>query len=242
MYGACRPGPGEAVDGPRLVAIGGGGFTHGTDPELEDFLLALCPAGRPRIGYVGAANRDDPIRTRLFYERFGETAGYLSHLPRDTSAAAASAWVATLDLVYFAGGNTARLIDDWTARGLHRVFLEAARRGVLLAGVSAGACCWFEQVFSDSRGDGFAVIDGFALFPGSCCPHFSSEPGRREPYARHVAAGAIFPGIVIDDGAAVLLQGEVALGAFSARGGGASRVFADRGVAKCEPLPALAMR
>ena len=27
-----------------ILAVGGGGFTHGAAPELEDFLLSLAPA------------------------------------------------------------------------------------------------------------------------------------------------------------------------------------------------------
>jgi hypothetical protein len=37
---------------PRLMAIGGGGFTHEADPEMEDFLLTQLPVARPRIGFI----------------------------------------------------------------------------------------------------------------------------------------------------------------------------------------------
>ena len=44
---------------PILIAIGGGGATHGTHPELDQFCLRLLPQ-RPRIGHVGTASHHDP--------------------------------------------------------------------------------------------------------------------------------------------------------------------------------------
>jgi hypothetical protein len=48
---------------PRLViAIGGNGFTSATSPGLDDLVLGAVPGGVRRIGFVGTASEDDPVR------------------------------------------------------------------------------------------------------------------------------------------------------------------------------------
>ena len=53
-----------------IIAIGGGGFTHETDPDLEDFILAQSPVKYPNIGFIGAASHDSPSRIDLFINVF----------------------------------------------------------------------------------------------------------------------------------------------------------------------------
>ena len=101
-----------------VVAIGGGGFTHGTDPLLDEAVLAASPAARPRVGYIGAANDDDPLRVGRFHARFGAAGLVASHLPAASDAAAAREWLARQDVVYVGGGNTLRLLDGWRQSGM----------------------------------------------------------------------------------------------------------------------------
>ena len=66
---------------PRIIAIGAGGFTHETDPALDDFVLAQCPVSRPRVGFIGAASDDDPQKFARFHHRFAGLVRATSHLP-----------------------------------------------------------------------------------------------------------------------------------------------------------------
>ena len=50
------------------------------------------------------------------------------------------------------GGNTANLLAVWRIHGLDDVLREAWESGVVLAGLSAGANCWFEASTTDSFG------------------------------------------------------------------------------------------
>jgi peptidase E len=73
---------------------------------------------------------------------------------------------------------------------------------VVLAGVSAGAICWFEGGTTDSFGvDLRPFTGGLGLLAGSYCPHYDSEPGRRPLFTSLIAAGALPAGIACDDGA-----------------------------------------
>jgi peptidase E len=92
------------------------------------------------------------------------------------------------------------------AHGVDKVLREAWQRGIVLAGVSAGAICWFEQGVTDSFRAELDGLDCLGWLPGSCCPHYDGEEQRRPAYARLLAEGCP-PGIAIDDGVAVRFEG-----------------------------------
>lgn len=221
----------------RVIAIGGGGFTHAADPAMEDFILAQVAHARPRIGFIGAASRDDPVKIARFHERFAAACEVHTHLAMAAGAAQAQAWVEGMDIVYVGGGNTLHLVAHWRRQGIDQVMIAAARRGVLMAGVSAGANVWFEHALSDSGGNGLAPTAGIGLLAGSCCPHYSSEPQRQPAFAARIAHGDLPDGIAIDDGVAVLVDGTGRMSAFSARPGAtARRVRRIVGAAHCDPI------
>lgn len=227
---------------PRVIAIGGGGFTHQADPAMEDFILAQVPMARPRMGFVGAASQDDPVKIARFNERFAGVCASCSHLPMAADATEAQRWVAALDIVYVGGGNTLRLVSHWRRQGIDQVMIAAARRGVLMAGVSAGANVWFDHALSDAGGNGLAPIGGIGLIAGSCCPHYSSEPQRQPAFMACIARGELPDGFAIDDGVAVLIDGAGARLAHASRdGAGACFVHRAGDRAACEPVP-LAVR
>jgi dipeptidase E len=201
----------------RLIAIGGGGFTHQTDPAMEDFILAQSGRVRPRIGFIGAASQDDPAKIDRFHARFAQLSDHLTHLPQDSSAEEAARWAQALDIIYVGGGNTLRLIAHWQQSGWDRVLHAAAQRGVLMAGVSAGASVWFEQALSDAGGEGLRAVPCTGMVTGSCCPHYSTEPARPPAFAAAIASGALKDGLAIDDGVAVLIEGNKVLSMFSSR-------------------------
>ena len=206
------------TNGVCVIAIGCGGFTHGEDPALESYCLRQLP-DQPQIGFIGAASQDNPDRIARFYERFRDSATGLRHLPMTADAQQATDWVQGLDMVYVGGGNTAQMLAGWRATGIDAVLLAAARAGVVMAGVSAGAVCWFEYAMWDGNGTGFRPLEGLGLIAGSCCPHYSSEPARRPAFRDHVAGRLIPAGLAIDDGAAVRLGANGVQEVFSARPG-----------------------
>ena len=77
------------------------------------------------------------------------------------------------------------------------------REGVVLAGVSAGAICWFEQCLTDSYAGSLTVLDCLGFLPGSCCPHYDGEPERRPLFHELISKGEILPGFGLEDSAAI---------------------------------------
>jgi dipeptidase E len=76
----------------------------------------------------------------------------------------------------------------------------------VLAGLSAGAMCWFEGGITMSVGAPEAA-PGLGLLTGSMSVHLDGEPERLPAYRAAVAAGLLPAGYAVDDCAALLFAG-----------------------------------
>lgn len=194
----------------NIVAVGGGGFTHNQDPQLEDYVLTLCNTTSPKIGFIATASDESPVKIARFHDRFSSTAFQSSHLERLDNSDETADWVLSQDIIYVGGGNTKNMLSRWQQHGFQDTLLQAARNGVILCGVSAGAVCWFEVALSDSAGDGLNPLKALGFIKGSCCPHYSTEVHRQKVFEQLVSSGELPTGIAIDDGVAVhICDGEV---------------------------------
>ncbi len=80
------------------------------------------------------------------------------------------------DFLYVGGGNTVFMLEEWRRTGLVDFLWEAYERGALLAGLSAGAICWFEDIYSDSVVEGeYAMYRGLGWLKGKISPHYNER-------------------------------------------------------------------
>jgi peptidase E len=127
-------------------------------------------------------------------------------------------FVLSQDVISVGGGSTKNLLLLWREWGLDAILKEAWAAGVVLAGLSAGSICWFEQGVTDSVEAGrLHALPCLGLLPGSNCPHYDGEPGRRPSYHRLLREGLIQPGYAADDGAALHFVGQRLLRCVSSR-------------------------
>src|SRR5262249_55616201 len=113
-------------------------------------------------------------------------------------------------IIYVGGGNTKSMLAVWREWGLPALLHEAWQEGTVLAGVSAGAICWFQQGLTDSWAEKFVALECLGFLEGSCCPHYDGEPERRPAYHECLLKGAMPPGVAIDDYAALhLVEGAI---------------------------------
>lgn len=108
--------------GINITAIGGGGFTHETHPMLDDFCLRQAGQTKLRLGFIGTASNDDPLKVARFNARFdGETASHV-HLPMTLDAQSLADSLNALDMIYVGGGDTEKMVALWRSNGWDRVF------------------------------------------------------------------------------------------------------------------------
>ncbi len=191
----------------RILAMGGGGFSAG-NVGLDDYLLEMTGAGRPRVCFVPTASGDADGYIERFLVALGERAecSVLQLFARQIDDLRAH--LLSQHVIYVGGGNTANMLAVWRLHGVDEVLREAWRAGVILCGPSAGGNCWFEGCSTDSFGLALSSLnDGLGLLPGSFCPHYDGEPLRQPTYRAAVAAGELPPGFAADDGVGLLFAG-----------------------------------
>ncbi len=194
------------ASGRTIVAIGGSS-TRTAREGLWEYVLSLAGEARPRVCLLPTASADDTWSIVDFYERYSARAE-LSHVRLfPWPPAGMRELVLSQDVVFVGGGNTANLLALWRVHGLDAVMRDAWERGIVLAGVSAGAICWFEACVTDSFGPELAGLrDGLGFLAGSACPHYDGEERRRPRYHELVAGG--FPGgLAADDSVALHFRG-----------------------------------
>ena len=80
------------------------------------------------------------------------------------------------DFIYVGGGDTVFMLEHWKKTGMLDLILDAYDRGVIVCGLSAGAICWFERMYTDSEIAGFSeqynLYPGLNLIKGTISPHY----------------------------------------------------------------------
>ena len=209
----------------RILAIGGGC----AGSPLEDFLLELAGKARPRVCFLPTPASHDPAYIEVFYDAFRNRHCDPSHVQLFGVPESPLERIASADVVYVSGGNTANALAIWRVHGVDRALREVWQRDGVLGGWSAGGICWFEDAMTDSFGPQLRPLgDGLGFLMGSFCPHFDGEPLRRPTYLQAVHDGTLPPGLAADDDAALLFEGTQLREVVSQReGAGAYRVTAD---------------
>jgi peptidase E len=193
----------------RILAIGGVQLAPGSvDWPLHQFLLDLSGRERPRICMLATAGGENPAGLASFYATF---AGHADPTHLDLfgrSVEDIDGFLRDQDVIYVGGGNTANMLAIWRLHGVDKALKAAWEAGVVLAGWSAGANCWFDGSVTDSFGRNLAPLrDGMKLLQGSFCPHYDSESLRRPRYEELVGSGALPDGFAADDGVGLLFEG-----------------------------------
>jgi len=198
-----------SATGPRILAFGGASLLPSSnDGALHQYLLDLTGFERPRICFLGTAGGDAHEYLAAFYAFFASRAE-ATHLGLfDRRVDDIERLLLEQDVIYVGGGNTANALAVWRTHGVDVALKKAWEAGVILAGPSAGANCWFESSLTDSFGPTlFPLRDGLRFLRGSFCPHYDSESLRRPRYQELVGSGELPDGYAVDDGVGLLFAG-----------------------------------
>jgi peptidase E len=191
----------------RKILIAGGGF--GT--EFLRYMAQLTGKARPRLCFLPTASADSPQGIINWYkacaplnvEPFVQESFIASteqHLGWDEV-------LLSMDGIVASGGNTLNQQAIWKAQGIDTVLRQAWDRGIVLGGASAGSLCWFEEGTTDSRPKELSTVYCLGFIPGSHCPHYDKEPGRRPLYHKLIGSGAMKPGYACDNDAGIYFEG-----------------------------------
>ena len=203
-----------------IIAIGGKFDSDESFRPILDRCLAHVNKETPHMLFVPTASYDEYSEDDAIIRRFAgagcQTDVLLVSAADPEEVSAKFAWA---DIVYATGGSLKFLTENWAAKGVYSAAAEAFSRGAVLMGFSSGAMCWADRGWDDTEPEelriiahgpfvgmapGFAFYDCAGLLPFCLTPHFDSIGWRSYAYE---AAGAAFPSLCVENGAALVYEG-----------------------------------
>ena len=199
----------------KIVAIGGGELSMLETADIDKRIIELTGKTRPKALFIPTASGDAAGYIDTFKACYGKEFGCqtrtLNLIQDPPTFEEMSALVLDSDLIYVGGGNTYRMMKIWRRLGLDAVLAEAASRGIVLSGLSAGAICWFKYGHSDSRSFSsnpewnYIRVSGLGFINAIYCPHYHFEK-REDAFLQMITKrGGI--GIACDNNAAIEIVG-----------------------------------
>ena len=188
----------------HIIAMGGGGFMMEPDNlALDRYVIAQTSKARPKVAFLPQAGGENEESIISFYKAFTQLDCHPTHLslfyPHTADLAT---YLLAQDIIYVGGGNTKSMLALWREWNLPAILRRAYDQGIVLAGVSAGSICWFEQGLTDSIPGNLTALPCLGFLPGSCTPHYDGEALRRPSLHALLSKGGMMSGYAFDDGAA----------------------------------------
>jgi len=191
-----------------IIAIGGGGFGRNPkNPIIERYILEQSQSSNPNICFFPTASAEDKDYIDNYYKAFSQLGCNPKHISLFSRTPDVKSEIEKSDIIYIGGGNTKSMLAVFEEWDINRLLLQAYKNGKILAGVSAGAICWFTKGITDSWADELKVLNCLDFLPGCCCPHYDGEKDRRPSVMKFIDSGEIESCIAIEDGAAIHYKG-----------------------------------
>lgn len=121
------------------------------------------------------------------------------------------------DFIYIGGGDTIFMLDVWEKTGVDKMIMDAYKKGVIVAGLSAGAIFHFEKMYADSEmlhGDNntYAIYEGLKTLKGIMTPHYNYRKEFDDIAQNYPLAYAV------EDNCALLFENESLITSYSSGG------------------------
>lgn len=155
--------------------------------QIDEYIanLAKARAGEMRANalFIPTASHDFMPYYNTFHKvytgLFNIKTDVLLSVFKDVDAEKMRAKFEKADMIYVGGGDTLFMIEHWKKIGLLPLLQEAYDRGVVLCGLSAGAICWFSDIYTDSKtahsDDTYTMTKGLGWIKGRISPHYGAR-------------------------------------------------------------------
>ncbi|MFB5555340.1 peptidase E [Bacillus cytotoxicus] len=166
----------------RLTVIGGGDLQNGNHLPINERLVELTYKQSPNVLFIPTASHDDENYIESFFNVFGKQLNCEVHvlrtLNRTPSKKEQDALIHAADLIYLGGGNYIHMMECWKTYEIDKSLQRALQKEALIAGVSAGAMCWFtSSIRSNEERNDYAEALGWGIINKRFCPHYH-QPDR----------------------------------------------------------------
>lgn len=194
----------------NIIAIGGGFFL----PLIPE-MIQISGKDKPKVLIIPTASVDDfnkSAKVIQAFEEFNCECRALNLIGKSGAGEEVAKRIREADIIFVPGGNTHLMMRCWSRLGVDKLLEEAALRGALMAGFSAGAICWCQSGNSDSlayygNSPDYVRVRGLDFIDAMLVPHWNSAPQRRS-YVYEQMTGSRNVALCLDDGAAIHVRGE----------------------------------
>lgn len=173
----------------RIYAIGGGEIKTKETIKLDEFLVnkAKEHSGekRPCALFIPTASHDFMPYYNSFHKIYTGVFGIKTDVAltvfHEYDLNKIKNKFQKADLIYVGGGNTLFMIESWKESGLLDLILDAYNREIIICGLSAGAICWFKDIYTDSLDNEknkdipYSMAKGLGLIDGVISPHYNER-------------------------------------------------------------------
>ena len=200
----------------RIIAIGGGELRERTTLKIDEYIATLAKerAGERRANalFIPTASHDFMPYYNTFHKVYTGVFDIKTDVAltvfKDVDLEKMRLKFEKADVIYVGGGDTVFMIEHWKKTGILPLIREAYERGVILCGLSAGAICWFEDIYTDSLktedGNEYAMFKGLGWVKGVVSPHYNHRVNEFDKIVAEKYALAYG----IEDDAAIVLEDE----------------------------------
>lgn len=218
----------------RIIAIGGGELKERETLKIDEYIANLAKEREKSEGKERACALFIPTASHDFmpyYNTFHKVYTGVFNVKTDVALTVfkevnlekLAGKFLKADVIYVGGGDTVFMLEIWKNSGLLPLILDAYERGVIIAGLSAGAICWFKTMFTDSskQFEGvYSLKEGLGVLEGVMAPHYNQ---RTEAFDAEVVAKNMPLAYGVDACAALIIEDEKVVGSISC-GGNAYRL------------------
>ncbi len=199
-----------------IVSIGGGSIKEKTTLKIDEYIanLAKKRAGDKRAYglFIGTASHDfmplfNSFR-KTYTSNFDIKADCLLTVNMDTPEEKINDKFFKADLIYVGGGDTVFMLKKWEEKGITNKIIDAYNRGVVICGLSAGAICWFLDMYTDSfiengECDKYSFYKGLGVIDGLACPHYNL---RKTDFNKAFFSSNFDSAYAIEDNSAIIFE------------------------------------
>lgn len=149
-----------------IISIGGGELRERTTLKIDEYIAgrAKARAGIRRANalFLPTASHDFMPYYNTFHKVYTGVFDIKTDVAlcvfKDADLARMREKFEKADMIYAGGGDTVFMIEQWKKTGLLPLIREAYERGVVICGLSAGAICWFSDMYTDSATAAAAAV------------------------------------------------------------------------------------
>lgn len=222
-----------------IISIGGGELRERTTLKIDEYIAgrAKARAGIRRANalFLPTASHDFMPYYNTFHKVYTGVFDIKTDVAlcvfKDADLARMREKFEKADMIYAGGGDTVFMIEQWKKTGLLPLIREAYERGVVICGLSAGAICWFSDMYTDSataaataaavsvgtaseNAEKYSMFPGLGWIKGKISPHYGARMVDFDKILCYNNGSAYG----LEDNSAILIENETVRGAISSGG------------------------